>query len=643
MRRFWLIGVLLAVTLLFGVLAPSASAQDKRLYWESYDVDITILTNGDFRVVETQHLVFTSGTFTFGIRHIPTEYVANIFDVSVGEPGGPVYQPSSTNEPHTYNTYVAGDEFNIRYNFPPTTDADRTIVLEYTVSGGLLYYPGGDQLVWRAVPADPNFPIQQARVTVHLPPGATATNYDATGPAGTATLIDNGQGVLFETTEPMRGGPDLAVRVQWPHGIVAGAPAPWQEQIDFEERWTPVFNLVVLGTSLFALVAGPLALYLLWYRKGRDAPVKLPAEWIPEPPSDLPPGMVGTLIDERADTKDVMATVVDLARRGVLAIQEEKPAGSKGSGGTPDYIYHLENPALPMRDYERLLVDRLFDGQKERRLSDLKAKFYANMETIQGAIYDAVVAEGYFPARPDRTRNTYAATGVLVMVLMAAVGCIAAVFLTQFTPFALCLPVALGVSGIGMVVLARHMPRKSDKGAEEAAKWLAFKRYMENIKQYTNVEEVQPIFDRYLPYATAFGLDQSWIRTFAQVDTPSPPWYYPGPYLGPRPRPGSSGMPGPVVVGSPGGPSMPAEGGPAPSLGDLSQGMGGSLAGMSAAMGAMLATSAAVLTSRPAPQAGTGSWSSSGGSWSGGGGFSGGGWSGGGGFSGGGGGGSSFG
>jgi uncharacterized membrane protein YgcG len=594
-------------------------------------------------VVETQHLVFTSGTFTYGIRHIPTQYVTGIFDVAVSEPDGPVYQPSSSGEPYTYDTYTSGDEFNIRYTFPPTTDTDRTVVLEYTVSGGLLYYPGGDQLVWRAVPADPNFPIEQAVVTVHLPSGATVTNYDATGPAGTATLIDNDQGVVFETTEPMRGGPDLAVRVQWLHGIVAGAPAAWQEQVDFEDRWTPVFSLLALGTSLFALVAGPLALYLLWYRKGRDAPVKLPAEWIPEPPSDLPPGMVGTLIDERADTEDVMATLVDLARRGVLAIQEEKTPGALGIGENRDFIYHLENPSLPMRDYERLLVDRLFDGEHERRLSDLKAKFYTHMNEIQGAIYDAVVAEGYFPARPDRTRHTYAAMGVLVLVLMFGVGCFAAIFLTQFTPYALCLPVALGVSGIGLVILARYMPRKSDKGAEEAAKWLAFKRYMEDIKKYTNVEEVKPIFDRYLPYATAFGLDKQWIQTFAQVDTPPPPWFYPGPYLGPRPRPYGPWVPGPVVGGSPSGPSVPVEGGPTPSLGDLSKGMGGSLAGMSAALGAMLATSAATLTSRPAPQPGTGSWSGSGGSWSGGGGFGGGGWSGGGGFSGGGGGGSSFG
>ena len=79
------------------------------------------------------------------------------------------------------------------------------------------------------------------------------------------------------------------------------------------------------------------------------------------------------------------------------------------------------------------------------------------------------------------------------------------------------------------------MPRESPIGAEEAAKWLAFKRYMEDIEKYTKVDEVKEIFDRYLPYAIAFGLENSGIQKFSRFDTAQPPWYYPGPYLGPRP------------------------------------------------------------------------------------------------------------
>ena len=33
------------------------------------------------------------------------------------------------------------------------------------------------------------------------------------------------------------------------------------------------------------------------------------------------------------------------------------------------------------------------------------------------------------------------------------------------------------------------------------------------------------IFERYLPYATAFGLEQQWVQTFKQANPPAPAWY----------------------------------------------------------------------------------------------------------------------
>ena len=331
-RSLRIVSVLVLLVLLVGVSPSAALAQDKTLYWETYDVDITVQPDGCFRVVETQQLVFTSGTFRFGIRHIPTENTSSISDLAVSEAGGVLYRESDSGEPFTFSTSKLANELNIRYNFPPTSDDDRTMVVEYTVCGALLFYEGGDQLVWKAVPSNDLFPIQHASVTVHLPDGATVDNYDATGPQGTATLIDNNQGVRFEATEPIRAGSqDFAVRVQWPHGIVTGQPAGWQVAMDRQDQIKPVANVAGLALTVFLLVFGLLGLYLLWYSKGRDKPTKLPAEWIPEPPSDLPAGMAGTLIDEKADNKDVIATLVDLARRGVLAIQDESKPGLSAS------------------------------------------------------------------------------------------------------------------------------------------------------------------------------------------------------------------------------------------------------------------------------------------------------------------------
>ena len=83
MRRKWfsVLFLMLALTLAF---ASVAQAQDKTLYWQRYDVDITVQKNGDLRVIETQELVFTSGTFRYGQREIALNRLSSISDVTVG-------------------------------------------------------------------------------------------------------------------------------------------------------------------------------------------------------------------------------------------------------------------------------------------------------------------------------------------------------------------------------------------------------------------------------------------------------------------------------------------------------------------------------------------------------------------------------
>ncbi|CAN0488716.1 unnamed protein product, partial [Phaeothamnion confervicola] len=92
-------------------------------------------------------------------------------------------------------------------------------------------------------------------------------------------------------------------------------------------------------------------------------------------------------------------------------------------------------------------------------------------------------------------------------------------------------PFAFRARAAGIVVslilmrVSRSMPRKTPNGAEAAAKWRAFRTYLKDIRQYEKVDEAKALFERYLPYAVAFGLERDWVRTFAAVGTPTPSWF----------------------------------------------------------------------------------------------------------------------
>ena len=89
---------------------------------------------------------------------------------------------------------------------------------------------------------------------------------------------------------------------------------------------------------------------------------------------------------------------------------------------------------------------------------------------------------------------------------------------------AICPPIALGVTGISIFIAGRYMPSKTEAGAAAAANWLAFKKYLEDIEHYTNLEEATGIFEKYLAYAVAFGALPAFVTLGLPERVWPPPW-----------------------------------------------------------------------------------------------------------------------
>jgi uncharacterized membrane protein YgcG len=605
-----------------------AQAQEKSLYWQRWDVALDVQQNSDMFVEEVQEIVFTSGTFRFGFRSIPLDRVERITDVQVFEVIDGVerpYTPESTGE-YGFTTSINDGELEINWYFPPTQDSPHTYIIRYRVNGGLRFYDDRVQVWWKAIPPDHNFPVRDSQVTVALPIAYSQDQlmYASYGASATSYYDDQGQAIFEGQNIP--ADQELEVRVEFPSDAVQGAPPAWQESFDRKQSWGPVLSVIFGAVGLMLLFGGPLAVYLLWYTRGRDRPVGLVAEYITEPPSDLPAGIVGTLVDEKADVKDIIASIVDLARRGALRMEEEKKEGFLGIGSGSDFIFHLEDASKATRSYEKTLIKRVFGKRETRRLSDLRQKFYTAIPELREQLYKEVVNEGFFPRSPDATRRIWSGLGCAGLVVAGVIALFFVVILGEISPWVACPGASLAAAMAGLVIVGRHMPRKTPQGAEEAAKWLAFKRYLQTIDKHADLEAVKDKFEEYLPYAVAFGLERRLINQFAAVDTPAPSWW--GPVFLPGHGYGHGGGMGTPSAGGTGGPPGPlaGEGGKTPSLGDMSRGMGTSLASMSAGLGTMLSSTSTVLTSTP-PSSSSGG---GGGGWSGGG-FSGGGGGGGGG------------
>src|SRR5436190_13516836 len=91
--------------LLFSIAVSTAAAQSTKVYrFDRLDVDMTVQTNGDIDVVETQTYSYVSGSFSgYGFRDIDKGRFDDITNVSVSE-NGKQYTNSSAENPNTYYT-----------------------------------------------------------------------------------------------------------------------------------------------------------------------------------------------------------------------------------------------------------------------------------------------------------------------------------------------------------------------------------------------------------------------------------------------------------------------------------------------------------------------------------------------------------
>ena len=503
MVRQWRWSALLLATLFLLLSSlfntPPLLAQDKSLVWDRFDVNLDLNADGTVVVAEHQTIRFTNGTFRFGYRDIPINNLGYIDNWAVTDSSGNRYQLAYGGEaPYTFTVEDNGNHYVIRWYFPPTANTTETYTISYTVHDALRFYEGGDQLWWKAIYGDRAFPVLAGRVQVTTPPGANiiewaayVNGYDAReGNYATAVLSENTRRMVFELQRRLNADEEFEVRVQFPHGIIAGTAPAWQQRADAElaqreaeqayrNQWGPWATLAFGALGLLLVLGGPAGLYLVWYNIGRDKPVEMVADYLPEPPDTLTPGMAGTLLDESVDMEDIIATLVDLARRQAISITEVREDGFFRK--SMDFVYRRERDDVDLLPYERDLLDAVFGRKDEVKLSDLKNKFYTKLPSIKRSMYDAVTEMNLFPRNPESVRQFYAVLGVVALVGAFVVGGILAATFGDLTGAAVLPGVGLGVTAIGLLILAQSMPRKSDQGAEVAARWRAFKRYLQNI------------------------------------------------------------------------------------------------------------------------------------------------------------------
>ena len=245
------------------------------------------------------------------------------------------------------------------------------------------------------------------------------------------------------------------------------------------------------------------------------------------PPKGVRPGLVGTIIDEEANTIDVSATVVDLAVRGYLTIEEVESGGLFKRADWQLTKLVPPEQAEALLPYEETLLAGIFAESNPVLLSGLKNKFHTTLTTAQSQMYAEVTRSGWFRKSPEKARRGWTALGMLVM----GAGLVSGWFLgfqsaetdrvgglSFVVPSGIVLAWGCWSRAPSSICSASGWPPRLRAGSAVLAQSLGFKQYLVTAEaRQIRFEEAQDIFSRYLPYAIVFGVADRWAGTFSEV------------------------------------------------------------------------------------------------------------------------------
>ncbi len=513
---------LFALLLLTTLASPAAHAAKVR----SFDAVVRANKNASLDVSETIVYDF-EGANRHGIfQKIPVVYTRNAGTYSLRWEIQGVTDENGVARPYTVER--EDRDLSIRIGDPDQlVSGVKTYVIKLKFWRAVSWVEGAPEIYWNATGDKSEVPIQSASVRFFPPPNVdvgqikTSNFRGKLGSKTPAQVRVGNDSILFRARNlaPREG---LTMVVGLPAGSIIKPPA-YQNLLWILADWWSAVTFPVIAM---------IAMFSLWRAKGRDVDGGLPAQVEWSPPKDMTPAEVGTLINERCDMTDILSTLIDLAARGYLVIEDlSTKGGVMGLGATTDYAFTRTGQQIaldaPLRTHENTFLRGLFgtaDADAGRvTLSSLKNSFYVHLPTIRESLYRDLTDKRLFQTNPEKTRNDYVGIGVLI----GGAG-IVAIFVAGVLG-SISYGIGLILAGLIVAAWARAMPAKTALGSRRLRECVGFQRFVQ-LAEKDRIEKLisddPTIFGRLLPYAMVLGVGEIWATKFAGLMQEAPDWYH---------------------------------------------------------------------------------------------------------------------
>ncbi len=536
-------------------LADNQSSQERI---EHFSSDISISSDSIATVKENIKYFFPEAKHGI-IRDIPIQYSISkngktqnvsikfkLLGVNIQKDDGTI-----TSVPYTESKN--GNSEEIKIGDPKTTVTGfQDYVINYQVSRVINFSPEGnpdqDEFYWNVTGTEWSVPITSAEASVTFPTKIDPEKWKFACYVGTlgstsqecSIEASSENTTHFEAKWNLGANEGLTIVSGIPKGILT--PTKENPVSNFWENVLPYLSLLL---PLFVFIG----LFINWFLRGRDPEGKGTIIPYYSSPDELTPTEIGTLYDEKADLKDISASIIDFAVKGFIKIREVENKGVFGFfKGKSDYeLILLRRDGLlvePEKEIFEIIFPRdLNEFKSERsigndmmdlmaegkakiyndriRLSELQDRFPQRINDIKTDIYDGLVKKGYFPKSPQRIRNAY----LFVGLILAFLG-----FILMVNSASILVGGSIIITGIMVAIFGFFMPKKTVKGVDAYEKILGLKEYLTVAEkdriQFHNAPAKRPeTFEKLLPYAMVLGVEKEWAMQFQNIYLSPPGWY----------------------------------------------------------------------------------------------------------------------
>lgn len=491
--------VLFFTTLLF--------AQEERI--TNFDVLLEVQTDRSVTVTENITVFAKGEMIKRGItRRLPThrdmqgKSIKMLYDFNSIEKDGkkePYFEESANG----YKILYIGNKD--RFLLP----GQYTYTIRYKVPNQVGLFEEYDEIYWNAIGTDVDFVIEKATCHVKLPSGASviqeAAYVGGFGAKGKEYETETfGSDLLYTASRPLQPKEGLTVAVGFEKGII-------QPPGLFERFGTLI--VIILGFIILL----PYYVYT-WWHYGVD-PQKPASYPIYESPDGLSAASVSYILKEGYQRKSFTASIIKLAIKGYLKIDEEE----KKSFFTKTRIYHLiklkpADDSLPKE--EKSLMDALFSGGRD--VAEIDGEYHPYVEkALDNHKASLKYQHSSFVNEGNNLRLLVVPTlltiavGVVAILILARSSVSEGINMVTMLAF---FPIAI----IGIIAYIYLIKKPTMEKLSLQSKIEGFRMYLEmaekdRLRLLNPPEQTPEVFETALPYAFALGVEHQWTEKFKKI------------------------------------------------------------------------------------------------------------------------------